>query len=113
MRAMAGSCFSNSVARFGGEEFAVLLPETDTKGAIMVAEKIIQAISQLAIAHEASPISGQITISLGIGTQFPSKELISRTLIKQADMALYEAKRRGRNQYVVWTEELEGESSLS
>ncbi|WP_243418681.1 PAS domain S-box protein [Synechocystis sp. PCC 6803] len=109
----AASRPADLVARFGGEEFAVLLPETDTKGAIMVAEKIIQAISQLAIAHEASPISGQITISLGIGTQFPSKELISRTLIKQADMALYEAKRRGRNQYVVWTEELEGESSLS
>lgn len=109
----AASRPADLVARFGGEEFAVLLPETDTKGAIMVAEKIIQAISQLAIAHEASPIGGQITISLGISTQFPSKELISRTLIKQADRALYEAKRRGRNQYVVWTEELDGESSLS
>ncbi|MBE9241668.1 PAS domain S-box protein [Synechocystis salina LEGE 00031] len=101
------------LARFGGEEFAIILPETDGEGALLVMQKVVNAIAQLAIAHEASPIGGQITISLGISTQFPSKENSPRTLIEQADRALYEAKRRGRNQYVVWTEELEGESSLS
>ncbi|UAJ74485.1 PAS domain S-box protein [Synechocystis sp. PCC 7339] len=101
------------VARFGGEEFAVILPDTDVDGAILVTQKISGAITQLAIAHAASPIGGQITISLGISTQFPSKENSPRTLIEQADRALYKAKRRGRNQYVVWTEELEEEPSLS
>ncbi|MBE9202599.1 PAS domain S-box protein [Synechocystis salina LEGE 06099] len=101
------------LARFGGEEFAIILPETTEEGSLLVVKKVIHAIDQLAIAHEASPIGGQITISLGISTQFPSKENSPRTLIEQADRALYKAKRRGRNQYVVWTEELEEESSLS
>ncbi len=95
------------VARFGGEEFAVILPDTNTDGAILIAQKISEAIDQLAIAHGGSPIGGQkVTISLGISSQVPSSHTSPRALIEQADQALYEAKRRGRNQYVVWTDSL-------
>lgn len=95
------------VARFGGEEFVVILPETGSDGAILVAQKISTAIEQLAIAHGGSYLSGQkITVSLGISTEYLPSQTSPRALIERADQALYEAKRRGRNQCVVWTEQL-------
>jgi diguanylate cyclase (GGDEF)-like protein len=85
------------VARIGGEEFAVLLPETSTEGAHHVAELIRRAINALNIAHDNSPVARHITVSLGTATLVPGRGSNSSALFEAADRALYVAKRRGRN----------------
>ncbi|WP_160299546.1 sensor domain-containing diguanylate cyclase [Leptolyngbya iicbica] len=88
------------VARYGGEEFAILLPDTDLKGALAVAQRLQQAIEDLAIAHRGSEVSQRVTVSIGIAHLLPQADKNLSTLIHLADQALYEAKRLGRNQYV-------------
>ncbi len=88
------------LARYGGEEFTVILPSTDAKGAIVMADKIQQAIHQSKLPHARSEVSEFITISLGIGTVVPNSNIYPANLIAIADKALYEAKRQGRDRYV-------------
>lgn len=85
------------VARFGGEEFVILLPEIDLSHAKTVAEKLRRAVAshQFPLAH-TQPM-GRVTISLGVAS-FPEDALRGRELLQLADEALYLAKRRGRNQ---------------
>lgn len=87
------------VARYGGEELALLLPDTDSEGARHVAEKARMAVLELQIPHAGSK-SGFVTISLGVGVMSPTPEDSSQTLVTVADRALYQAKERGRNQVV-------------
>ncbi len=87
-------------ARYGGEEFVGLLPETDSKGALEVAEKLRNAVEQLNIPHEYSSITDHITMSLGVATTVPSDEKDPLVLVKSADARLYQAKANGRNQVV-------------
>jgi diguanylate cyclase (GGDEF)-like protein len=89
------------VARYGGEEFAVILPNTNGPQAIHVAELIRKEMLQLAIDHKKSPISPYVTLSLGVACIIPRRELLAGQLVKEADEALYEAKRRGRNRVVL------------
>ncbi|WP_045214677.1 diguanylate cyclase [Desulfonatronovibrio magnus] len=84
-------------ARFGGEEFACVLPETDLDGAKNIAEKIHKNIFDLAIPHEYSPVSSIITMSIGIAATIPKNGLSVENFIQNADKMLYEAKRSGRN----------------
>ncbi len=87
-------------ARFGGEEFVVLLPMTDIAGAELVARNVLHAVADLAIPHPASPI-GTVTVSIGV-TTWPSGVRINiNRLIEQADRALYRAKAAGRNAWQV------------
>jgi diguanylate cyclase (GGDEF)-like protein len=84
-------------ARYGGEEFVLVLPETDLAGAAAVAERIrasMEAHPQVA-AQGGDPV-GQ-TVSLGVAT-YPHHATTTARLIEAADMAMYEAKRRGKNQ---------------
>lgn len=85
----------DSAARFGGEEFALLLPETALKGATLVAERLRHLISSIEFA---GPLSGlRISVSIGVAT-IPHEKIQSiKDLIRLADDALYEAKRNGRN----------------
>ncbi|MDG2989463.1 diguanylate cyclase [Candidatus Synechococcus calcipolaris G9] len=92
---------ADMVARFGGEEFVILLPATDSEGAIKVAEDVQSLIAELAIPHKQSPISEMITVSLGIATLIPDTDRNSNLLIGRADEALYQAKDGGRNRYIV------------
>jgi diguanylate cyclase (GGDEF)-like protein/PAS domain S-box-containing protein len=92
------------VARIGGEEFAVILPNTNLEGAKVAAEKIRLAIQSLAIPHQDSKIDDKVTISLGIMSLMPTTGQSPTTLINQADQALLEAKRRGKNQSVIFCE---------
>lgn len=85
------------VARFGGEEFAVILSETDKDGAILIAENIRRNIEALALTHEYSSVSPYITISLGITTIIPKQSASMEEFIDKADKALYKAKSNGRN----------------
>jgi len=87
------------VARFGGEEFAVLLPETDYDGAFRVALKLQKNIEHLAIRHEYSAVSQFVTVSIGVALMVPhGTENTFQQLIEEADKQLYAAKRAGRNQ---------------
>ncbi|WP_346291906.1 response regulator [Sphaerothrix gracilis] len=88
------------VARYGGEEFCIVLPKTPLNGAIHVVNQIQQAIAQLQIAHEPSPISDFVTLSFGITLLAPTTaESSVSQLIAAADQALYEAKAQGRNTF--------------
>ncbi len=84
-------------ARFGGEEFAVLLPGTDRLGSLVIAEAIRVAVAALAIDHKASAIHRHLTVSVGTATVVPDESLTAEALIAKADHALYLAKVSGRN----------------
>ena len=84
------------VARWGGEEFVVMLPATDVKGAIGVAEIVRAAIEALHIPHRGSAC-GFLTVSVGVATAYPCRSHAREPLIAEADANLYEAKRHGRN----------------
>ncbi|RQS60954.1 GGDEF domain-containing protein [Burkholderia sp. Bp8963] len=84
------------IARYGGEEFVVTLPDTDARGAAVVAEAIRRAISGLEIEHVQSPY-GCVTASIGAATSADHRAKSAETLLKLADEALYRAKSGGRN----------------
>lgn len=86
------------VARYGGEEFVILLPNTAIKGAQQVAKEAAENIQALQIAHSASSVSDYVSVSLGVTTVVPKAGLSASVLVDTADLGLYEAKRRGRNQ---------------
>jgi len=84
------------LARFGGEEFAMLLPNTGVEGATLMAERLRVAVMTLAVEHRGSPL-GTLTISLGCAAVVPQPGDESVHLLQLADAALYQAKRGGRN----------------
>jgi diguanylate cyclase (GGDEF)-like protein len=91
------------VARIGGEEFAFLLPRTKLSGAISVAEQMRERILTLNLPHEASPVAYQVTLSFGVASSDDASVSSPADLIRASDVALYEAKRRGRNQIAATT----------
>ena len=85
------------VARFGGEEFVVVLPSTNRIGAERVAQKIQDAVYNAEIPYPGSPLSDRVTLSIGISTFSPQTDLHIDSGLFSADQALYQAKRNGRN----------------
>lgn len=85
------------IARFGGEEFILLLPNTDGTLAEQFAEKIRKKIESKRIKHEYSACSDKVTVSLGVMTVTPSLEMDRHAIVHEADLNLYKAKRLGRN----------------
>jgi diguanylate cyclase (GGDEF)-like protein len=85
------------LCRYGGEEFCVILPETNEAGAKTVGEKIRRAIEELKIPHSGSEILPWVTISVGTATMIPSAYTSFMNLISNADKAVYKAKLDGRN----------------
>jgi diguanylate cyclase (GGDEF)-like protein len=83
-------------ARYGGDEFVVLLPVTDTDGALGVAQRVLGAIAALDIPHGTSPF-GRVTSSIGVAQVVPGPNSTSQELLERADRALYAAKQAGRN----------------
>lgn len=88
---------SDTVARYGGEEFGCILPDTSAEGAYLVAKSLQQAVANLKIPYEKSPVSQYVTLSMGVSTMEPSDGGSFTTLVKRADDLLYEAKKKGRN----------------
>lgn len=84
-------------ARFGGEEFVLVLPSTTTGGAALVAEKLRAEIDALNIPHIGSANGRHVTISLGGAAFVPRTSMASTSLIEAADLALYRAKQHGKN----------------
>jgi diguanylate cyclase (GGDEF)-like protein len=87
-------------ARIGGEEFAMILPNTDAEGARLIAETVRQAFADLNLVHPASPIASCLTVSAGVATASHGLRSLPEELVAAADHALYAAKRRGRNRVV-------------
>lgn len=85
------------VFRYGGEEFSILLPETDQAGAREIAEQIRRTVEGLQIPHIGSKIADFVTISLGVATTIPTADDMTPDFIEAADRALYKAKLNGRN----------------
>ncbi|MCW2481356.1 diguanylate cyclase domain-containing protein [Candidatus Symbiopectobacterium sp. NZEC135] len=85
------------VFRYGGEEFACLLPMTDLAGAQESAQKMLDAVKALKIPHAASSASPFVTISIGIACEIPQKDTGEIDLLTHSDHALYQSKRDGRN----------------
>lgn len=85
------------VARFGGEEFVVLMPATDSEGAYIVANHIRENVKELALEHRHGTSSNVVTVSIGL-TSLEGEALIDADLLNFADSALYRAKENGRDQ---------------
>jgi len=86
---------SDLVARYGGEEFVVVLPGFDARLAQQVAERMHQAVFDLGIPHDASPVSTVVTLSAGVAAAGVGTDV--QSIVQMADAALYRAKSAGRN----------------
>jgi diguanylate cyclase (GGDEF)-like protein/PAS domain S-box-containing protein len=90
-------------ARYGGDEFACILPDTDLQSAVKIAEKIRQRILDLKIEHKKSPVSDYVTASFGVTTAVYSPETTLEEIIATADELLYKAKAsRNRIEFAEW-----------
>lgn len=91
---------SDSVYRYGGEEFLIVLPEEHPDGALIGLERLRRSIADLALPHPSSP-TGIITLSVGIAGYDPGRPSTGRDVLEAADAALYQAKSAGRNRVVL------------
>jgi len=92
--------------RYGGEEFALLMPETLLPGAVQIAERLRQSIAGLSVPihpanGDSSTVDIHITVSIGVAALLPDVPSLAG-LLEQTDQALYRAKNSGRNRVVVW-----------
>ncbi len=100
----------DTVARFGGEEFVIVLPENSTEGALKAAEKIRTNVVEGDFYKGDEQPLGQLTVSLGVADISDSTVRVPRDLINHADQALYKAKESGRNRVVVYSSDLASDS---
>ncbi|MFZ3192138.1 MAG: diguanylate cyclase [Moraxellaceae bacterium] len=91
---------ADQACRYSGESFVLILPNTNTQGAIEVARRIIQSVDRLAVEHRWSQVASHITVSVGIATSLIN-ETDNLQLLIRADDALYQAKRAGRHRLFV------------
>lgn len=99
----------DTVGRYGGEEFIVLLPRTPRPNALVVAEKLRRVVEAAAFEGEEALPGGVLTVSIGLAA-CPEDAVRPEELIERADWALYRAKTGGRNRVCCWEEPLRAES---
>lgn len=90
------------LTRYGGEEFAIILPNTDGEGAKYLAKQILLQVEALSIPNINSPVDLYVTLSLGVVSCIPNRNSDFDNLVAAADRGLYQAKKLGRNQFVEW-----------
>lgn len=90
------------VTRYGGEEFAVILPDTDCQGALVLSERIARSVLALNLPHADSDISEGVTLSMGIASAADQVLADESELVELADQAMYRAKKNGRNRCEVF-----------
>ena len=107
LKAVAG-CLSQVVqrstdlaARYGGDEFVLILPDTTSEGALVIAGRVQEMIDRLRIKNPGSPISTMMTVTQGVATALPDSKGSSRGLLLEADRAMYRAKKMGRARIAV------------
>ncbi|MFQ5587750.1 MAG: diguanylate cyclase [Nitrospiria bacterium] len=88
-------------SRYGGEEFTVILPNTKIEDARIIAERVCLAVEQKSRRQKKNSPGGNLTVSVGLAS-FPGDAATAHELIHHADIALYEAKHRGKNRVVVY-----------
>jgi len=88
-------------SRYGGDEFAVILPRTDTAEALIIAERIRKGVEAVNIPNQSSPL-GHVTLSLGVKTFNPSVDTTLEIFFNETDLALYRAKNTGKNKSVLF-----------
>jgi diguanylate cyclase (GGDEF)-like protein len=99
-----GSCLRKSgdlVARWGGEEFCVVMTGTSLEIAGLAAERVRQAVSECGIVHIGSTCSSVVTVSVGVSAIAPAQGQLLPDFVREVDAALYVAKAQGRNRVVV------------
>lgn len=92
---------SDSICRYGGEEFALILPNSNEGDATKVVEKLMKGLSALKIKHDTSPVDDFVTMSYGIYSLIPKAESTPESMIVCADRALYASKDSGRNCFTI------------
>jgi diguanylate cyclase (GGDEF)-like protein len=96
---------ADTSARYGGDEFAIILPETETEGARVLAQRLLEEVKEHHFSTQNGQTIGQITTSLGIAT-YPHHADSAKALVDAADKALLRAKGAGKNQLSVCAEDL-------
>ena len=91
---------SDLAVRYGGEEFAAILPHTSLEGAMAIAQQLQVSVKQLHIPHTQSAVSEYVTLSIGVASTIPEVGRSPKNLLDAADQLLYLAKKQGRNQII-------------
>jgi len=104
---------TDQAVRYGGEEFAIILPDTPKSGAMTLARAMRRVFEHAALPHPASPVAPYITMSGGITTCIPDEHTTFESLLTRADEALYVAKAKGRNRFFSFEMQLDSMEQLS
>ncbi len=88
------------LSRFGGEEFTVLLPDTNRKQVLMAAERVRTGIEVMEVPWESQTL--RVTVSLGVSVHVPGENISEKSLLERADEALYKSKKNGRNRITLF-----------
>ncbi len=110
------NCFrrpSDFVFRLGGEEFGVLLLDTDEINSARLAKELCKKVKEQAIEHKASLVAGAVTVSVGVVCCIADETLEDETLIRRADEMLYKAKESGRDRYMITSEVMSANMNVS
>jgi len=99
------------VARWGGEEFVMIMPQTNLEGALVIAERIRTSVEKMVLPY-ADGKETRVTVSIGVNSEQPTEDMSSAVFVSRADNALYMAKNTGRNRVCVYSTSSEAPGNL-